>query len=65
MPIQFRKMGYEVVDWIVDYFTRLDSLPVRPQGIKPGFLKGQLSATAPEKPEGWDVILKDFNKVIM
>jgi len=57
-------MGYEVVDWIADYFTRLDDLPVRPN-VKPGFLKGQLSATAPERPEGWDTILRDFNNVIM
>ena len=32
---QFRKRGYEMVDWICDYYTKLGSLPVR-SDVQPG-----------------------------
>ena len=34
-PEQFRRHGREVIDWIADYYERLESLPVLSQ-VAPG-----------------------------
>jgi hypothetical protein len=37
--VQFRRLGYEVVDWIADYYTQqLSTLPVKPKSIQVGTL---------------------------
>ncbi len=61
---QFRKIGYEVVDWAADYLNKLDSLPVRPS-VKPGYLRPQLPAAAPERGERWADVMGDFERVVM
>jgi len=38
---EFRRHGHELIDWIADYFERIEDLPVLSQ-IKPGDLKAQL-----------------------
>ena len=53
-----------MVDWVADYFLRLDSLPVRPS-VAPGFLRSQLAEAAPEAPEDWRAVMNDFDKIIM
>ncbi|GAX81667.1 hypothetical protein CEUSTIGMA_g9095.t1 [Chlamydomonas eustigma] len=58
---EFRKLGYEVVDWISDYFTQqLSTLPVKPNGIQPGYLPPLLEKEAPEEPQPWSQVFQDF-----
>jgi tyrosine decarboxylase len=47
---EFRRQGRLVVDFIADYYTHIDEYPVRP-AVAPGFLAGQLTMTAPVRPE--------------
>ena len=44
----FRRFGHELIDWIADYFERIEDLPVLAQ-IEPGDLKAQLPVAPPEK----------------
>jgi hypothetical protein len=51
MPAEeFRRFGHEIVDWIANYFERIEELPVLAQ-VEPGELKAQLPSSPPEKGE--------------
>ena len=43
---EFRRFGHELIDWIADYFDRIEDFPVLSQ-IEPGDLKAQLPAAPP------------------
>src|SRR5215204_2456948 len=60
----FRKYGHEVVDWIADYFERLETLPVLSQN-QPNDLKNALPASAPEQGESFPQIFADVEKLIL
>lgn len=65
MPAEeFRRYGHELIDWIADYFERIDDLPVLAQ-IEPGDLKAQLPVAAPEKGESMQAILADVDRLIV
>jgi len=60
----FRRFGHEVVDWIADYFERIETLPVLSQNL-PGDLKKALPKSAPDKGEDFSSILADMDKLIL
>ena len=60
----FRRAGHEVVDWIAHYLEHTRDYPVLP-AVKPGDLTQALPRSAPEKGESYDVILKDFENIIL
>jgi len=61
---EFRRYGKELVDWIADYFERIDEFPVLSQ-VEPGWLKQNLPAAAPEKGEDFSAVLSDVDKLIL
>ena len=63
-PQQFREYGRSMVDWIADYYERIDRLPVLSQA-KPDDIRKQLPAEAPSHPEAFASILADINRVIL
>jgi len=63
-PEEFRRWGHAAVDWIADYQRRVATLPVLSQ-VKPGELRAQLPAAAPEHGEPFDAILADVDRLIM
>jgi aromatic-L-amino-acid/L-tryptophan decarboxylase len=63
-PQQFRQHGRAVVDWIADYYERIETLPVLSQ-VEPGKIRQALPAEAPPEGESFDAILQDMNKVIL
>jgi aromatic-L-amino-acid/L-tryptophan decarboxylase len=63
-PEQFRQHGRAVVDWIADYYERIETLPVLSQ-VEPGQVRQALPAEAPAKGESFDAILQDINQVIL
>src|SRR6266508_2001803 len=63
-PEQFRRHGYEVVDWIADYYDRIESLPVLSQA-EPGAVRAALPAEPPEQGEPFDAVLRDLDEVIL
>ena len=60
----FRHYGYQVVDWIADYFEHIGELPVLSQ-IEPNWLKENIPASAPEKGEDFGLVLKDVDRLIL
>ena len=61
---EFRLYGKQVIDWIADYLQTPEKYPVLAQ-VKPGDIKNQLPKTPPFEPENMDVILADFNRIIL
>jgi len=63
-PEQFRQHGHEMVDWIADYYTRIESYPVLSRA-KPGEIRAGLPVEAPMKGELFSAILADIEKLII
>ena len=63
-PEEFRRNGHAVVDWIADYYNRIESFPVL-SPVKPGEIRASLPANAPTKGESFDAILADVEKLIL
>jgi len=63
-PDEFRRHGHEVVDWIADYYSRIESFPVLSH-VKPGEIRASLPAGPPAKAEDFDSLLKDVDQLIL
>ncbi|XP_010277895.1 PREDICTED: aromatic-L-amino-acid decarboxylase-like [Nelumbo nucifera] len=63
-PEEFRKRAHQTVDFIADYYNSIESYPVLSQ-VEPGYLRNQLSQTAPYNPEPFEAVLKDVQKDII
>src|SRR5215467_2705100 len=61
---EFRRYGREVVDWIADYYDRIEQLPVLSQ-VAPGDIRAALPSHPPEHGEGFDAVLRDLDEVLM
>lgn len=64
MPIEeFRRHGYEVVDWVADYLLHVEERPIAP-AVKPGDILAMLPDQAPEEPEEFERLLTDLDRVV-
>ncbi len=63
-PEDFRKAGYAIIDWLVDYRARVAELPVQPR-VAPGDIRALLPPAAPEQGTSFDAILADLERVIV
>jgi aromatic-L-amino-acid decarboxylase len=63
-PEEFRRHGHEVIDWIADYYARIESFPVLSQ-VQPGAIRESLPASAPAQGEEFPDLLKDVEKLIL
>jgi aromatic-L-amino-acid/L-tryptophan decarboxylase len=63
-PEEFRRRGKAMVDWIADYYERVESFPVLSQA-KPGELRAALPAYAPERGESFDAMMADVERLIL
>ncbi|MDX2149197.1 MAG: pyridoxal-dependent decarboxylase [Bryobacteraceae bacterium] len=61
---QFRRFGYEIVDWIAGYLDNPRVHPVLPD-MQPGDLVARLPKSAPETGEPMEQILADFRSHII
>ncbi len=63
-PEEFRTAGHELIDWIADYRSRLEDLPVRsPAG--PGETGAKLPAEAPDGQVPFSSLLSDLDRVVV
>jgi aromatic-L-amino-acid/L-tryptophan decarboxylase len=60
----FRKHGHALVDWIADYFDRVESFPVLAR-VKPGEIAAALPHQAPEDPEPFEAVMADFERTLV
>jgi aromatic-L-amino-acid decarboxylase len=63
-PDEFREHGYAVVDWIADYYKRIESFPVLSQ-VKSREIRSSLPASAPQHGEAFETILNDVERLIL
>ena len=60
----FKKHAHEVLDWMADYFKKVESYPVK-SPVKPNDIYKQIPDTAPTEGESFETIFDDFKKIIM
>lgn len=63
-PEEFRRHGKAVVDWIADYYERVESYPVMSQA-KPGQIRASLPKSAPQQSETFEAMMLDVEKLIL
>lgn len=63
-PEEFRRYGYAVVDWIAEYWKKVESYPVLSQ-VKPGEIRLALPLEPPEQGEPFEAILADVDRIIL
>ncbi|MDQ5843701.1 MAG: pyridoxal-dependent decarboxylase [Acidobacteriota bacterium] len=61
---EFRRFGHELIDWIAEYFDKIEDLPVLAQ-IEPGDLKAQLPSSPPAQGEPMEQIIADVDRLIV
>ena len=63
-PDEFRRNGHAVVDWIADYYAKIESFPVLSKA-KPGEIRASLPASAPAEGEEFSAMLADIDNLIL
>jgi aromatic-L-amino-acid/L-tryptophan decarboxylase len=63
-PEEFRKHGHQVVDWIANYYAQIETYPVLSQ-VEAGAIRASLPSEAPARPESFEDILADVEKLIL
>lgn len=63
-PEEFRKHGHAVIDWIAEYMQQVEQYPVR-SPVQPGEIYAKLPESAPQQPEEFDDIFRDFQQIIL
>lgn len=61
---EFRIAGKDMIDYVIDYINTCGERPPLAK-VTPGYLQDLIPLEAPEKPESWDDIKKDIERVIM
>jgi len=60
----FRRHGHALVDWIAEYLEHSEKYPVLAR-VKPGDIAAALPAAAPERPEPFEQVMADFERVLV
>ncbi len=61
---EFRHYGRAVVDWIADYYKRVESLPVL-SPVTPGQIRESLPPHPPQQGEPFTALLRDVEELIL
>ncbi|KAJ8973717.1 hypothetical protein NQ317_009311, partial [Molorchus minor] len=61
---QFKAFGKEMIDYVANYLENIRERRVVPT-IEPGYLRPLIPENAPEKPDKWENIMNDIERVIM
>ncbi|EMS58998.1 Aromatic-L-amino-acid decarboxylase [Triticum urartu] len=63
-PEDVRAYLHKAVDFISDYYTNVESMPVLPN-VKPGYLQDELSASPPTHSASFDVTMKELRTSVV
>ncbi|PON66963.1 Aromatic-L-amino-acid decarboxylase [Trema orientale] len=63
-PEEFRKQAHQMVDFIADYYTKIESYPVLSQ-VQPGYIRTRMPDKAPNQPEPLEDLFNDVNSLII
>ena len=63
-PEEFRRHGHAMVDWIADYYARVESFPVLSR-VKPGEIRAKLPSSPPQQGEPFERMFADIENIIL
>lgn len=63
-PDKFREHGKALIDWIADYYEQVETYPVL-SAVAPGSIRAALPPNPPDKPESFDEMMADVERIIM
>ena len=63
-PEEFRAAGHQLVDWIADYRSKLDDLPVR-SAVGPGEVAAAMPSAPPSEPAEFLALLAEVDRVVV
>ncbi|HET7042036.1 MAG TPA: aminotransferase class V-fold PLP-dependent enzyme [Gemmatimonadales bacterium] len=61
---EFRANAHRLADWMADYLETLEGRRVSPE-VQPGDVRRALPSTAPERAEGFDRVMADFERIVL
>src|SRR5882757_1205366 len=64
IPEEFRRHGHAMVDWIADYYSRVETFPVLAQ-VRPGEIRAKLPSGPPLQGESFERIFADVESIIL
>ncbi|KAI4370957.1 hypothetical protein MLD38_019243 [Melastoma candidum] len=63
-PVEFKRQGFMIIDFLSDYYSRVHEYPVLSQ-VEPGYLARHLPSSAPCEGEPLEHLLEDVTKFII
>ncbi len=60
----FRRLGYQMVDWIAEYYEHIEKYSVLSQ-VKPGDIRAKLPVSPPQKGEDMQKVIADLETIIL
>ena len=63
-PDEFRRHGKALIDWIADYYERVEDFPVQ-SPAEPGAVRDQLPEAPPETGEDFEAMMQDVEDIIL
>jgi aromatic-L-amino-acid/L-tryptophan decarboxylase len=63
-PDEFRRHGYQVIDWIAKYLEEVERYPVLSQ-VSPGDIRRRLPPAPPERGEPFEALLRDVDEILL
>jgi aromatic-L-amino-acid decarboxylase len=63
-PEEFRAFGHRLIDRIADYRAGIEDLPVGAR-TAPGDVRAMLPASPPERPEGFEAVFDDLDRILL
>jgi aromatic-L-amino-acid decarboxylase len=63
-PDEFRSHGHDLIDWIADYLSTVDSRRVLPD-VEPGDVRARLPEHPPHAPEPFEAVMSDVESIIV
>jgi aromatic-L-amino-acid/L-tryptophan decarboxylase len=63
-PDEFRSAGHQLIDWIADFRSTIEQLPVQ-AGVRPGDVRRSLPAEPPTSVDTIDALIADLDRVVV
>jgi len=63
-PEDFKRRGYELIDWITDYIENIEQQRVTSEA-QPGDVRSQLDEHPPTTPDGFEAVMRDVDAVVV
>lgn len=63
-PDEFRRQGHAAIDWIADYYRRVEAFPVR-SAARPGDVAALMPTEPPTGGDGIEAMLADLDRIVL